>query len=184
MPPVTEEEYAALKASIAEHGVLVHVVEDTEGNIIDGYHRRQAWEELRAAGYDLPDYQREGAAKSVPKPPLFGTVPAGAEDGRFNGLLCVPKLTPKTKCQNQDSPVSFETLTKSTYRTRRPTWSGPPPNFVREVARLASSGRRALVQGLGSPLIFRLIAAWLIAACKGLSELAVFGNSILLVLLP
>lgn len=50
MPPLSEEEYQALKEDIAENGVLVPVVKDTDGNIIDGHHRVRAYEELLAEG--------------------------------------------------------------------------------------------------------------------------------------
>lgn len=46
LPPLTEEEYEALKADIAERGVLVPVECDEQGNILDGYHRVRACEEL------------------------------------------------------------------------------------------------------------------------------------------
>jgi ParB-like chromosome segregation protein Spo0J len=40
MPPLTPEEYAALEASIREHGVLEPIVYDPQtADIIDGYHR-------------------------------------------------------------------------------------------------------------------------------------------------
>ena len=58
MPPLSEEEYGALKADIAERGVLVPVVEDDEGNVLDGHHRRRVWEELTAVGFDLADLPR------------------------------------------------------------------------------------------------------------------------------
>jgi ParB-like chromosome segregation protein Spo0J len=50
MPPLSDEEYQALKEDIAENGVLVPVVKDTDGNIIDGHHRVWAYEKLRAEG--------------------------------------------------------------------------------------------------------------------------------------
>ena len=56
MPPLSEEEYEALKTDIAENGVLVPVVKDTDGNIIDGHHRVRAYEELRADGSAVPMY--------------------------------------------------------------------------------------------------------------------------------
>ena len=44
MPPLSEEEYQALKEDIAYNGIQVPVVEDTDGNIIDGHHRvRACW---------------------------------------------------------------------------------------------------------------------------------------------
>lgn len=63
MPPLSEQEYEALKEDIAENGVLVPVVKDTDGNIIDGHHRVWAYEELfaegRAAG-GYPVVERNG----------------------------------------------------------------------------------------------------------------------------
>lgn len=56
MPPLAEEEYQALKADIAERGVVVPVVLDADGNVIDGHHRIRAVGELRAEGRDVPDY--------------------------------------------------------------------------------------------------------------------------------
>ena len=58
MPPLGEDEYRALKADVAERGVLVPVEVDEHGTIIDGHHRVQAWEELRAEGMRLSDYPR------------------------------------------------------------------------------------------------------------------------------
>ncbi|WP_405071565.1 ParB N-terminal domain-containing protein [Kribbella sp. NBC_01510] len=51
MPPLSADEYAALKADIAERGVLVAVVIDQDGRTIDGHHRRQICAEL---GIDYP----------------------------------------------------------------------------------------------------------------------------------
>ncbi len=60
MPPLTDGEYASLKADIAEHGVLVPPVVDAEtGEILDGHHRVRAWNELRAAGVRVPAYPRD-----------------------------------------------------------------------------------------------------------------------------
>lgn len=55
MPPLSEDEFQGLKGDIGEHGVLVPVVVDGEGRIIDGHHRVRAWEELKAEGRNLPD---------------------------------------------------------------------------------------------------------------------------------
>ncbi len=46
MPPLSQEEYEALKADIAERGVQVPVEYDEQGNILDGHHRVQACKEL------------------------------------------------------------------------------------------------------------------------------------------
>ena len=42
MPPLSPEEYAALKADIATRGVLFPVEYDEDGNILDGHHRVKA----------------------------------------------------------------------------------------------------------------------------------------------
>ncbi len=46
MPSLSDEDYAALKADIAERGVQVAVEYDEQGNILDGYHRVKACGEL------------------------------------------------------------------------------------------------------------------------------------------
>ncbi len=46
LPPLTAEEYGALKADIAGHGVLVPVEIDEQGQILDGHHRVKACAEL------------------------------------------------------------------------------------------------------------------------------------------
>lgn len=58
MPALSEEEYTALKKDIAERGILVPIEVDENGAILDGHHRLQAWEELKAEGVELPDYAR------------------------------------------------------------------------------------------------------------------------------
>ncbi|MHB1510121.1 MAG: DNA methyltransferase [Acidimicrobiales bacterium] len=58
LPPLSDDEYRALKADIAVHGVLVAVEVDDQGHIIDGHHRVQAWQELRAEGNRVPNYPR------------------------------------------------------------------------------------------------------------------------------
>jgi len=46
LPPLSEEEYNALKEDIAKRGVLVPVEYDEDGNILDGHHRVKICEEL------------------------------------------------------------------------------------------------------------------------------------------
>jgi ParB-like chromosome segregation protein Spo0J len=46
MPPLSAEEYATLKADIAENGVQVPVEYDEQGNVLDGHHRIQICGEL------------------------------------------------------------------------------------------------------------------------------------------
>ncbi len=60
LPPLTDEEFASLKADIALHGVLVPVVVDADsGEVIEGHHRVRAWTELRAEKVPVADYPRE-----------------------------------------------------------------------------------------------------------------------------
>jgi ParB family chromosome partitioning protein len=58
MPELTPMEFEALKADIAERGVLVPVEVDECGEVLDGHHRIRAWEELRSEGVDVPAYSR------------------------------------------------------------------------------------------------------------------------------
>ena len=51
LPPLTDAEYQALRDDIAVHGVLVAVVYDQHGDIIDGHHRVKIAREL---GIDYP----------------------------------------------------------------------------------------------------------------------------------
>src|SRR5690554_2340310 len=46
LPPLSEEDYEALKADIAARGVQVPVEYDEHGNILDGHHRVRACQEL------------------------------------------------------------------------------------------------------------------------------------------
>lgn len=56
--PLTPIEFEALKADIAENGVLVPVEVDENGDILDGHHRVQAWQELREEGVILPQWAK------------------------------------------------------------------------------------------------------------------------------
>jgi len=58
LPELSPEQFAALKADIAERGVLVPVEVDELGQVLDGHHRLRAWRELRAEGVRLPQYPR------------------------------------------------------------------------------------------------------------------------------
>jgi ParB-like chromosome segregation protein Spo0J len=60
LPPLSDEEYAGLKADISLQGVLVPVVIDEDtGEVIEGHHRLKAWTELRAEGVKVPDYPKQ-----------------------------------------------------------------------------------------------------------------------------
>ena len=54
LEPLTAEEYAALKASIAELGIMQPVIVDENNNTIDGHHRRRAAAELGIKDKDIP----------------------------------------------------------------------------------------------------------------------------------
>jgi hypothetical protein len=60
LPPLGADEYAGLKSSIAEVGVLVPVVYDAEtSELIEGHNRMRAVAELRAEGVKVADPPRE-----------------------------------------------------------------------------------------------------------------------------
>ncbi|MDP9476330.1 MAG: hypothetical protein M3R38_11740 [Actinomycetota bacterium] len=48
------EEFAALKSGIAERGIDHALALDANGNLIDGHHRKKAWEELKSEGVEVP----------------------------------------------------------------------------------------------------------------------------------
>lgn len=54
---LTNEEYAALEASILEHGIQVPVIKDAGGRIIDGHHRTAIGEQH---GLDIPTITIDG----------------------------------------------------------------------------------------------------------------------------
>ena len=58
MPSMPPEQFAALKADIAERGVLVPIDVDEHGHILDGHHRYQACTELGIT--DFPTIVRPG----------------------------------------------------------------------------------------------------------------------------
>lgn len=61
MPPLAESDFEALKADIAERGVLIPVEYDDAGNILDGHHRVRACEELGIS--DWPRFVRKGMSE-------------------------------------------------------------------------------------------------------------------------
>jgi len=58
-PAHSRDEFAGLKASIRDRGILVPIVVDQHGIIIDGHHRKRAYDELIAEGSRLPPYERK-----------------------------------------------------------------------------------------------------------------------------
>jgi ParB-like chromosome segregation protein Spo0J len=60
LPPLSDDEYRALKADIAAQGVLeALVIDEDTGEVIEGHHRLKAWTELRAEGVKVPDYPKQ-----------------------------------------------------------------------------------------------------------------------------
>lgn len=58
MPPLSDEEFAALKEDIQKRGIIIPIEIDENGEILDGHHRLKAWAELRDEGILVPDYPR------------------------------------------------------------------------------------------------------------------------------
>ena len=61
MPPMPPEQFEALKADIAERGVLVPIDVDEQGHILDGHHRYRACMELGLT--DFPTIVRPGLSE-------------------------------------------------------------------------------------------------------------------------
>ena len=62
LPPLSSEDFTALKTDIAARGVLVPVEYDESGNILDGHHRVKACEELGLS--DWPRFIRKGLTEA------------------------------------------------------------------------------------------------------------------------
>lgn len=62
LPRLSPDEYAALEASIIQHGVLVPVEYDEDGEIIDGHHRVEICESLGL--WDWPRFVRKGLSET------------------------------------------------------------------------------------------------------------------------
>jgi ParB-like chromosome segregation protein Spo0J len=58
LPPLSEDDFAALKADIAARGVLIPVEYDEEGKILDGHHRVRDCRELGIS--EWPKFIRAG----------------------------------------------------------------------------------------------------------------------------
>ena len=58
LPELPPDQFAALKADIADRGVLVAIEVDERGEVLDGHHRLRAWRELRQEGVRVPQYPR------------------------------------------------------------------------------------------------------------------------------
>jgi hypothetical protein len=58
LPPLSPEEYNALKDDIRQRGVCVAIEFDADGNVLDGHNRLQIWNELQDEGVDIPMYDQ------------------------------------------------------------------------------------------------------------------------------
>lgn len=70
MPPLSPEEYAALEASIREHGIQVPILLDENGVVIDGHHRQKIAQELgvhcpRRTLFDKSDAEKRTLALTL-----------------------------------------------------------------------------------------------------------------------
>lgn len=70
MPPLSPEEYAALEASIREHGVQVPILLDENNVVIDGHHRQKIATELgvpcpKRHVFDLSDMEKRTLALTL-----------------------------------------------------------------------------------------------------------------------
>lgn len=54
LPPLAAEERAALKESIKSKGILTPIERDEHGDILDGHHRMELYEELTGEGFVIP----------------------------------------------------------------------------------------------------------------------------------
>ena len=57
MPPLSDADYGALKADIAERGIMIPIEVDEDGNVLDGHHRLRIANEL---GIKCPKFERHG----------------------------------------------------------------------------------------------------------------------------
>ena len=82
MPPLTDDDFAALKADIKANGLLIPVEVDEDGNVLDGHHRVRACTRAgdrvtgRREGARRPDRGREARATRSPSTSTVGTSPA------------------------------------------------------------------------------------------------------------
>lgn len=58
LPPLEPGEREALKEDIRRRGVAVAIEFDEDGNILDGHHRLELWQELRDEGLLVPQYDQ------------------------------------------------------------------------------------------------------------------------------
>ena len=60
VPPYTEQDYQSLKQSIKERGLLVPIIVNSQGIILDGHHRYRACQELGIeCDYVVNDFENE-----------------------------------------------------------------------------------------------------------------------------
>ena len=84
MPDLTPEAFADLKASIAERGVDIPIIVDDEGNIIDGWHRQRACDEL-----GIFFIRRRAQVMRLRREPLHPGFEIAAREGGVEALLAL-----------------------------------------------------------------------------------------------
>jgi hypothetical protein len=85
LPALSPDEFAALNADIAKHGILVAVELDDHGHLLDGHHRVRAWQELHAEGIRVPG---TGSLGPLIREGLVEDLLEGIEPLPFGSLLC------------------------------------------------------------------------------------------------
>ena len=123
MPPLSTEEYAALKADIAANGVRVPITLDQHGNVIDGHHRKQIADELGVhcprviCDYADPEQVRELAftlnlarrhlTREQKRELIAAEIerrPADADRAIARRLHCSPSTVGAVRVSNLDTP--------------------------------------------------------------------------------
>lgn len=103
-PELSPEEFRALKLDIMANGIVVPVEVDSEGIIVDGHHRVRAWNELRASGVKVPEYERKVRAY-------------GSDDEKLEQALRLNQLRRHLTAEQRVQVV--EELRKRNWSTRR-----------------------------------------------------------------
>ena len=102
-PPLATDEYEALRESIYRFGVLVPVIVDLEGNVLDGNHRLKIYQE---SWYELPEGDPSGEEVATHLPDGADSLPyIVVSDGRSCGLPIHLEGGAITKWRRENKPV-------------------------------------------------------------------------------
>ncbi len=103
IPPLSDDEFEALKEDIAKHGVIVPVVIDQHGAIVDGHHRVRACKELGIEDYPVivraypdEDNRTEDMLKAEPS---AATHRQTAVERTDTDAVSRPALEPEAYCE-------------------------------------------------------------------------------------